>query len=205
MSRDAAEFLAQLGVAPAADADPGKRGAVDPMTDPATPEAGGTPETGDEDAKKALAYVLRSTGQRPQTEAEIRTKLRRRYEDPAVVEGALRQAKRMGAIDDVAFARAWVEDRGRKRGFGQARLRQELLRRDVPDHVVDEALAELDDRDDLAAATELARQRLARMPGGLDAAVIARRLVGFLVRRGYTGALAQRVAREVSGLDRSWD
>jgi hypothetical protein len=34
---------------------------------------------------------------------------------------------------------------------------------------------------------------------------VARRLLGFLARRGYSEAVARRVAIDVSGLDRQWD
>jgi regulatory protein len=158
-----------------------------------------------EPARAALAFILRSTQARPQTEAEIRAKLRRREVAPEDADAAVAEAKRIRAIDDAAFAAAWVEDRGRKRGMGAPRLRQELERRQVPDHVVDSALTALDDRDDLAAATALATARAATFPATLPPETAARRLTGYLARRGYTPAQAQRVAIEVSGLGRHWD
>ena len=159
----------------------------------------------DEETRQAYAYVLRSTQQRPQTRAEVAAKLRRREVDAAAADAALGRAEAVGAIDDRVFARAWVEDRGRKRGYGQARLRRELRDRQVDDALVDEALAALDDRDDLAAATELAAERARQAGVGTDPAKVARRLVGYLVRRGYPPAVAQRAAISVTGLDRGWD
>jgi len=159
----------------------------------------------DDEAQKAYAYVLRSTQQRPQTQAEIALKLRRRDVDDVAAEAALRKAREVGAIDDRAFARAWVEDRGGTRGYGRARLRQELRRRLVDDALIDEALVALDDRDDIAVATELAAQRARQYGQDVDPVKVARRLLGYLVRRGYPPALAQRAATAVTGLDRSWD
>lgn len=153
----------------------------------------------------AVAFVLRSTKARPQTVAELRAKLADRQYDPAVVDAAIARAAELGAIDDAAFARAWVADRGLVRGYTTARLRQELRRRQVPQPVIDDALAQLDDRDDLAVATSLARTRAQRMPATLAPEAVARRLLGFLARRGYSEALARRVALDVSGLDRQWD
>jgi len=153
----------------------------------------------------ALAFVLRSTQQRPQTEAEIRAKLAARGVPEAVAEEALARARRVGAIDDAAFARAWVEDRGRQRGFGVDRLRRELRDRLVPEPLIADALGPLATRDDLAVATDLARDRLRQLPPSLQPEAAARRLQGFLQRRGYGPALAQHVALEVSGLNREWD
>lgn len=159
----------------------------------------------DREVERAVAFLLRSTRNRPQTEAELRDKLVRKGLPAPVLAAAVSRAREIGVIDDGAFARAWVADRGVQRGYGTSRLRQELVRRQVPDALVDEALAELDERDDEAVATELAEQRFASMPSTLEPEAAARRLLGFLARRGYPPGLAQRVARRVSGLDRVWD
>jgi regulatory protein len=153
----------------------------------------------------ALRFVLRSTKARPQTEAELRSKLRRREHPEEVIDAAIERAAAVGAVDDVAFAKAWVNDRGVGRGYTALRVREELRRREVPEPVIDAALGALESRDDLAVATELARHRAQRLPATLTPEAVARRLLGFLGRRGYPEALARRVAIEVSGLDREWD
>lgn len=159
----------------------------------------------DEDVRKAAAFILRSTGSRPQTESEIRAKLVAREYPPETIDAALAHARRVGAIDDHALARALVDDRGTGSGWGHARIAQELERRGVPEHLAASALSALDERDDLAVATELARDRLRQMSASLQPETVARRLIGYLTRRGHPPGLAQRVAREVSGLDRQWD
>ena len=164
-----------------------------------------TGAAGTDPVAETFAFVLRSTQARPQTEAEIRGRLRSREVEEAVADAALVKAKAVGAIDDAAFARVWVDDRGDKRGYGVTRLREELRRRLVPEPLISDALGRIADRDDLAVATELAAQRAQRMSGSLGPEAVARRLQGFLVRRGYGAALAQRVAISVSGLDRRWD
>ncbi|MBA2729400.1 MAG: regulatory protein RecX [Euzebyaceae bacterium] len=155
----------------------------------------------------AVAFVLRSTQSRPQTEAELRDKLRNRQVPADIAERALDRARQLGATDDAAFARAWVADRGVKRGYGTARLRDELRRRRVPDEPIEAALEVLQERNEQAIATQLAGKRAAGMPASLEPPAVARRLQGYLVRRGYGPALAQRVAIDVSGLNRyrSWD
>lgn len=155
----------------------------------------------DERVAKAFAFVVRSAGKRPQTEAELTEKLAGRGYDEGVVAAALARARAAGVVDDAAFARAWVEDRGLARGFAAARLRQELARRRIPDHLIEDALALLGDRDELEAATEIARRRARRLPAGLSSEAAARRLYGQLRRCGYADGLAQRVALEVSGAD----
>lgn len=153
---------------------------------------------------RAFAFVLRSTAQRPRTEAEVRAALDARgWGD--VADEVLARARDARAVDDAAFARLWVEDRGRSRGFGVARLRLELRRRLVPEPLIADALRLVEERDDLAVATELARARVGSLPASLQPEAVARRLQAYLVRRGHPPGLAQRVAIEVSGLDRVWD
>ena len=154
---------------------------------------------------EAVAFILRSTRQRPQTAAELDGKLRARSFDDTVRDAALERATEVGAIDDAAFARAWVTDRGQRRGYGVPRLRRELARRGVPDPIAEEALDALADRDPLAVASELARERFRRLPATLEPEAVARRLSTFLMRRGYDQGLSRRVAITVSGLDREWD
>ena len=158
-----------------------------------------------DDVARTVAFLLRSTELRPQTEAELRGRLRSREVPQHVADAALAKARALGAVDDAAFARAWVADRGEQRGFGTARLREELRRRLVPDELIEDALRALDDRDEEQVADELARERFGRMPPSLAPATAARRLTAYLVRRGYRPGLAQRVAVRVSGADRAWD
>lgn len=163
------------------------------------------PVAADGEAGKALAFLLRSTSARPQTEAELREKLRAREFPDEVADEALGNARALGAVDDRAFALAWVEDRGRVRGYGVSRLRRELRRRCVPEPLIEEALDTLEDRDEGQAALALARRRAQRMPSTLPPETVARRVVGFLVRRGYSPATAQWAARQATALDREWD
>ena len=153
----------------------------------------------------AVQLVLRTTRVRPRTEAEVRAKLHDSDYPDDVVDTAIERAATLGAVDDVAFAKAWVNDRAVGRGYSAARVRQELQRRAVPDPVIDTALEMLRVRDDLAVATELARTRAQRLPATLAPEVVARRLIGFLGRRGYPEDLARRVAVQVTGLDHEWD
>lgn len=156
-------------------------------------------ETPDEQVNAALRFVLRSTQNRPQTEAEIVRKLRQREYADETIDQTLSAAKQQGLIDDGAFAAAWVEDRGRQRGFGPVRLREELARRGVGEVDIDTALRQLDDRDDHRTAVELARARARQLPGNLSREALVRRLGGYLMRRGHPPGLAERAAREIAG------
>lgn len=159
----------------------------------------------DREVEQAVAFVLRSTRQAPQTSAELADKLRARNVDEDVGRAALARARELGAVDDAAFAQAWVADRGRGRGYGRLRLRRELVRRRVPEALIDEALDGLGEVDEEAVAERLAARRFATLPASLPPETAARRLAGFLSRRGYPPGLSERIAIRVTRLDESWD
>lgn len=159
------------------------------------------PEGGD----KAMSYLVRSLSQRPLTVAEARAKLLARDHPEEVADAVVARAIAARMLDDRAFASVWVDDRGVNRGYGRARLQRELRRRLLDDDVIEEALARLEDHDEVAQATELARARAQRMPARLEPQKVAGRLVGFLVRRGYSSTVAHDVARKVTSMDRDWD
>jgi regulatory protein len=80
---------------------------------------------------------------------ETRTRLNQLGYPPAVVDQVVERLVGLGYLDDLDFARAWVESRDRARPRGVVALRRELGRKGVPDGVIAEVLA---DRADAAAA-----------------------------------------------------
>lgn len=161
--------------------------------------ATGAGDDGDEEVAQALRFVLRSTQTRPQTEAETAGKLRQRDYSEEIVEQTLAAARQQGLVDDTAFAVAWVEDRGLKRGFGASRLRDELAGRGVTEDVIEAALRRLEGRDEHHTALELARARARQLPANLSRDALVRRLGSYLMRRGHAPGLAERAAHEIAG------
>lgn len=135
-----------------------------------------------DDAGKVVTKALTYVSRRPHSEAELRTKLGRKDYDEALIEDALLRLNQLGYLDDEAFARQWVEERGQKRG---ARLLQaELRKKGVADAIIEQVLA-ADASDEVAEARALAEKRLGRLSGH-SPAIVRRRLTDYLARRGYS-------------------
>ncbi len=98
-----------------------------------------------------------------------------------VAERVLERFTEVGLIDDAAFARQWVESRHRSRGLAPRALKQELRRKGVGDEDAAEALEQIDEDDQRAAARALVDKKLRSMRG-LDQQVATRRLAGLLAR-----------------------
>ncbi|GBD29143.1 Regulatory protein RecX [bacterium HR32] len=136
--------------------------------------------------------ALRLLALRPRSRAELERRLRRAA-DASVAAEVLSALEREGLVDDRRFAEQWVRTRRTVRLLGTFRLRAELLRKGVPREIVEAALASAPADED-AVAAELARLRLPRYRH-LPADKAARRLAGYLARRGFGAGAVLRALR----------
>lgn len=150
--------------------------------DEITPERIAELQAKDEQSK-AVNAALSLLTTRPRSIQELRTRLRQKGFSDAAIEAAIAKAAGWHYVDDDAFARFWVENRGANRPRGRRLLEQELRQKGVGREVAGRAIddAGLDERADAVA---LAKAKL-RSYANLDAATARRRLSGFLARKGY--------------------
>ena len=121
--------------------------------------------------------------------------LERKGVSEEVAEAALERFTELGLVDDAAYAEAFTRSRHEHKGLGSRAIAFELRRRSVPDELVQEAVSVLDTEQEERTAFRLAGERQARMRG-LPREVQARRLAGFLARKGYGGEVVGRAVRE---------
>ena len=88
-------------------------------------------------------------------------------------------------LDDCKFAEWYVENRFVKKGISKKRLRMELMKKGVAREIVDEAI---DDRDD----EEEIRKVIAKKRAKYD----DEKLMGYLVRQGFSYDLVKQVLSE---------
>lgn len=130
-----------------------------------------------ESAKKR---ALRMLEKRDFAVGELTDRLRRKGETPEDAGAAVSRLAEVGFLDDVRYAGMVVRHYA-ARGFGRARIREELRRRFVPRELWDEALAEAPDPDD--TLDTLLRIKL--KSDAPDAAEL-KRASDALCRRGYS-------------------
>lgn len=149
------------------------------------------------EAHAAATVALRLLRHRPRSEHELRERLTSREHEPDAVEEALTRIRVWGLIDDAEFATEWVRGRRRRRGRSRGALERELRDKGVAEAHIADAVAGIDQSDELEQATELVRNRLSRKPPSAGSTRELqgerRRLVAFLARRGYPTGLAMSV------------
>ncbi len=142
----------------------------------------------------AMARALNFLGYRSRSEREVRDRLRRYGYGEDTVRGVVGRLKELGYLDDAEFARLAAREKARK--YGPRRVSVELRRSGVDGEIAREVVEEeFAGRSELEAAFSVASRRYNR--GGSDAE--ARRVYGFLVRRGYSAEVCAEVAREFRG------
>ncbi|MEA3346393.1 MAG: RecX family transcriptional regulator [Chloroflexota bacterium] len=142
--------------------------------------------------EQAYEKALDLLSYRPRSTTELARRLRQAEFPPPATEAALDRLKRVGLVDDRAFAKWWVENREKFRPRGRRMLRWELRQKGVSDHIIDEVLAPLDER---SSASKLAQKRAPRLRD-LDKETFRRRLRGYLARRGFPYSIVRDVVQE---------
>lgn len=139
--------------------------------------------------------VLDALSRSARTRGQLSELLERKGVPEEVGEAVLDRFAELGLVDDAAYAEAFTRSRHEHRGMGSRAIAFELRRRAVPDELVQEAVSTLDADQEQETASRLARERQARMRA-LPREVQARRLAGFLARKGYGGQVVGRAVRE---------
>ena len=161
------------------------------------PTPGSLADLQDEADPRAVArtVVLRRLSSTARTRKDLHDDLLKREIPEAIADEVLDRFTELGLINDTDYAELFVASRRRSRGTARPVLRQELRRKGVSDEEIHAALEDITDEDEFDRARGLVRSKhpsLAR----LDTATKERRLMGLLMRRGYSAAVAAAAIRE---------
>jgi regulatory protein len=151
--------------------------------------------TPDDIFKKARGYALRLFKFRPRSEAEFLAKLRDKGYAEDVRARLAAEFKRYEMLDDVAFAKAWMQGRLKKYGF--SRVSRELLHKGIAKETIAELRAQLNpEADEEQVATEIAVRR-SRQYRDLDPLKRRKRLMEYLARRGFGSEIIVKVVKSL--------
>jgi regulatory protein len=95
---------------------------------------------------------------RPRSEWEIKTYLKNKHSPTSLTKILLNKLSNIGLVDDLAFARSWVNSRRLLKTLSRRKIFQELLIKHVEEEVINQVLAE-DETDELAVLRELVAKK----------------------------------------------
>jgi regulatory protein len=153
------------------------------------------PGVSEQDVERAKQYCLRLLAIRARSEHELHSSLRRRGTAPPVAEECLASLRRVGLLDDAAFASAWVESRMRLRPVGKRALMRQLALKGIERALAERAVGSaVTPEAELEAALALGRRYL---ESGTDRAAL-RRAQAALARRGFDSGIIWQVIESLS-------
>jgi regulatory protein len=150
----------------------------------------------EEASEQAHSAALRLLSHRERSRLELRSRLARKGFDALTIDQALDRLAEAGLQSDERFAATFTLEAHRNRGLSTNAVQGQLRRRGIDRQLAAEAATEAPE-DEEARARDLAERRAARMTG-LSPEVRARRLLGYLARRGYPPELCRRLAAEAA-------
>jgi regulatory protein len=156
------------------------------------------------DEAACLDIAARYLAPRPRSRWEVRRRLLKAGADEDIADATLVKLERLGFVDDLAFARWWLEQRDRHAPRGQRGIEAELRQHGVAVETL--AALRLEDATERptsgeplpSSEEERAAVALTRQLGGRpvpDDPRARQRLVAFLVRRGFSAGVAWEVVR----------
>lgn len=148
-----------------------------------------------EENAKYMAYIkgIRYLGNRARSSYQLALQLRRQqFSEPHIAE-AIARLKEEGYVDDREYASSYVRSRISKQGKGRLRVAQELKGQGISSRIIEQTLAQLDEDEEVEAAYEAASKKMRSLHG--EPAENSRKLLQFLMRRGYSGAICRKVMK----------
>ncbi|MGQ9707354.1 MAG: RecX family transcriptional regulator [bacterium] len=135
-------------------------------------------------------YAFLLLSYRARSEKELKQRLEKKGYSPEVICRVLDRLKELGVVDDEKIARDYVQDRITIGHKGRFRVRQELLKLGISRPQIEKALKQAPD--ETQAARMVLEHFLPRYKR-LDKETRKRRLIGLLVRRGFSAETIARV------------
>ncbi len=143
----------------------------------------------------AMNRALNMLGYRARSASEIRDRLQRAGYAPETAEAVLYRLEELGYLDDAEYARNLAREKSRK--YGPRRVYTDLRKNGVDEDIIQTVLEEQFSEDSERETAFAAASRRYNTKERSDAQ--ARRVYGFLARRGYSAEICAEVAREYRG------
>jgi regulatory protein len=144
-----------------------------------------------EEVSAATQSAIRLVAYRARTEAELRKRLARNGFSSAAIDTSIERMRDWNYLDDVDFARRWVESREGHRPRAASMIKRELVGKGVDAETAEQVVADAE-IDEYKIALELGLKWAGR-PSHEDRETQRRRLAAYLQRRGFAWDIVRRV------------
>lgn len=137
-----------------------------------------------ENAKQAAIHFIEY---RPRSISEVRQRLQRNGFSEENIDKAIARLEELNLLNDIDFAKYWIEQRETFKPRSQMALRQELLQKGVNRTIIEDIIQEIDEE---AAARRAAQKQIHRWQK-LPEEQFKHKAIAFLQRRGFQYSIAK--------------
>jgi regulatory protein len=145
---------------------------------------------------KAYHRVLDLLSRRPYSTGEVQRYLEQKKVAPTHSEQVITRLTEVGLLDDLAFARFWIENRDAFQPRSAMAIRYELRQKGLDAETIDQALDE-GDFDEEEAAYRAGLKALSRLRKFEDKREFIQKLAGVLGRRGFRWEVIRRAGERL--------
>ena len=146
---------------------------------------------------KARNYVYMLLSKKSYTKKEIIDRLKRKLYEEDVIAAVVKEFEEEGWLNDRRYARAFAADSKTFNRAGKRLVRMKLMRKGVDSEIIESAVEKAyEGVDEYEMALELASKRM-RSLQRLEKPAAARRLQGYLARKGYNIDVIIKVVKKV--------
>lgn len=127
---------------------------------------------------KAYASALNLVSIRPRSEGELHDYFARKSVDKTTASQVVARLRNAGLVNDLDFARAWVNNRRQLKNASTRRLQMELRQKHVPDDIISQVLEDNKTEDDRQSLKNLIAKKQSRYPD-------RQKFMQYLARQGF--------------------
>jgi regulatory protein len=153
--------------------------------------------------QRAFRYLSR----RQHSTSELRIKLKQKGYETDLINEVLDDLKNKNYLDDIEFAKMFVEEKIKLKLWGEQKLRSELIKRGIKSEIISDVLRNIiSDEDKLNNVMTVASKKYDTLRNRkLDNDEIKKKLITFLNSRGYDYAVIKEVCDELIKKENQFD
>src|SRR3989344_3786845 len=151
----------------------------------------------DEDIEeKIYARAVNFSTIRPRSEKEIRDWFKRKKVPEEIIEVVSKRLKNLNLVDDLNFAKWWIEQRATFRPKSKRFIQFELRKKGIKNEIIQELLSEWGSENEESIALSLATKRHRRL-AHLPVEEQRKKLTAFLAARGFSWSEVKKVIDQI--------
>ncbi len=162
------------------------------------------------ETNKLVEKALRFLSFRPRSEREVRDHIRKKFRISdfgfrisvdQVIDNVIDRLKHLGYLNDLEFARWWIEQRQTHRPRGARLIRSELFQKGIAQEIIEQVLSE-DEESEVEQALKTAQKKL-RSYQKLDPREFKQKMGQYLARSGFDWEVIKETLDHLRGLKKS--